>query len=82
MFLTAENGQIFSLRTCEGGSNVRSKVGTCENQQITIKAAGTKTVKTCYCGEDLCNGTGQINPSVYTLVSLMITIFMMIKIYY
>ena len=80
--LIAENGKTFNLRTCEGGDDAKLKVGTCEDRQITLKAAGTKNVRTCYCGDDLCNGTSQINPSFLSLASLVVAIFMMLKIQY
>ena len=73
-FLIVDNGKTFNIRSCESAPN--TKFGTCEDQTITLAAAGTKQVKACYCGEDFCNGTSSINSSFYILAFLVFAILL------
>ena len=76
----ADNGKTFYQRTCEPNAN--TKTDTCEDRTITLKVVGTKNVRTCYCTEDLSNGTSQINSSLYILGSLMYAVLLMQKIHH
>ena len=76
----ADNGKTFYQRTCEPNAN--TKIDTCEDRSITLKAAGTKNVRTCYCAGNLCNGTTKINSGFYILASLLSIVLLVQKIHH
>jgi len=75
-----ENGKTFYYRTCEPNAN--TKIDTCEDRAITLRAGGTKNARTCYCEGNLCNGTSRINSGLYILGSLIFVILLVQKIHH